>query len=152
MDTHGSSDEFHDVVWVEFTTTMQARKVKQMMDDKPFFTNILRVSYAPEYESVDDFRNKLQERYKSKLAAWQPRRRKNKLESKKDRQQQQNVIDTTVKQEEEQNHGSQIGPIQLPMNKNNSTLSRTTTTTTVIYSNHSAQHKEVVAKKKRRRI
>ncbi|KAI7850180.1 hypothetical protein BDC45DRAFT_539345 [Circinella umbellata] len=86
LDTHSSSDELHDVVWVEFANSRQARKVKQMMDDKPFFTHLLRVSYAPEYESVDDFRNKLQERYKSKLAAWQPRRQKQ-LDLKKNKQQ-----------------------------------------------------------------
>ncbi|KAG2216221.1 hypothetical protein INT45_014193 [Circinella minor] len=130
LDTHASSDEFHDVVWVELTNCMQARKVKQMMDDKPFFTHILRVSYAPEYESMDDFRNKLQERYTSKLAAWQPRRKK--------QQKIFNVIQQEGEKEKKKDH-SLIGPIH----HNNSTLSS---------AQHNNKNNKEEAKKKRRRI
>ncbi|KAI9492765.1 hypothetical protein BDB00DRAFT_788421 [Zychaea mexicana] len=65
LDSHAASDEFHDVVWVQFATVMSARKAKRTMDDRPFFANVLRVSYAPEFETVEDFRNKLQERHRS---------------------------------------------------------------------------------------
>ncbi|KAI9484309.1 hypothetical protein BDB00DRAFT_154790 [Zychaea mexicana] len=80
LDSHAASDEFHDVVWVAFATVMSARKAKRTMDDRPFFANVLRVSYAPEFETVEDFRNKLQERHRSapsSLALQQQRLQKN---------------------------------------------------------------------------
>ncbi|KAI9318793.1 hypothetical protein BX666DRAFT_2026216 [Dichotomocladium elegans] len=64
--------EFTETVWVKFYTWRAARLAKLTMDDKPFFHNLLRVSYAPEYESIDDARNKLQEHRHS--VARRPRR------------------------------------------------------------------------------
>ena len=54
-----SCDQFCDVVLVVFHNAKAARKAKRTMDDRPFFANLLRVSYAPQYETVDDVRNKL---------------------------------------------------------------------------------------------
>ncbi|KAI8147224.1 hypothetical protein BJV82DRAFT_575958 [Fennellomyces sp. T-0311] len=68
LDTHASSDEFRDVILVVFHSAVAARKAKRAMDDRPFFANLLRVSYAPEYETVDDARNKLFG------SAWRPKK------------------------------------------------------------------------------
>ncbi|KAI7880211.1 hypothetical protein K492DRAFT_187995 [Lichtheimia hyalospora FSU 10163] len=62
LDDHASATNYCDVVWIQFATTAAARIAKRTLDDKPFFSNLLRVSYAPEYETVDDLRGKLQER------------------------------------------------------------------------------------------
>ncbi|CDH49496.1 upf0712 protein c7orf64-like protein [Lichtheimia corymbifera JMRC:FSU:9682] len=62
LDDHTSATNYCDVVWIQFATTAAARIAKRTLDDKPFFSNLLRVSYAPEYETVDDLRGKLQER------------------------------------------------------------------------------------------
>lgn len=40
------------------------RFAKRKMDNKSFFGGILHVFYAPEYESVDECRHKLEERRK----------------------------------------------------------------------------------------
>ncbi|KAG0164032.1 RNA-binding protein 48 [Apophysomyces sp. BC1034] len=62
LDDHPSSTEYMDVVWIRFSTMASARMAKRRMDDRNFYASILRVSYAPEYETVDDVRHKLQER------------------------------------------------------------------------------------------
>ena len=40
------------------------RMAKAKMDDQPFFSKQLHICYAPEYETVDETRQKLQERRK----------------------------------------------------------------------------------------
>lgn len=40
------------------------RVAKKKLDDKSFFGGILHVCYAPEFETLDDTREKLQERRK----------------------------------------------------------------------------------------
>lgn len=83
LDEHASSSEYTDVHWVKFDTIKAARMAKRKLDDKPFFTNLLRVSYAPEYETFDDTRAKFQDRFESihsKLASSNsPANRKRKL-------------------------------------------------------------------------
>ena len=44
--------------------TIIDRMAKAKMDDQPFFSNQLHICYAPEYESVEETRQKLQERRK----------------------------------------------------------------------------------------
>jgi hypothetical protein len=62
LDDHASSTEYVDVVWIQYHDILSARMAKRKMDDKPFFTNLLRVNYAPEYETFDDIRAKFQDR------------------------------------------------------------------------------------------
>jgi len=42
-----------------------SRVAKKKLDNKSFFGGILHVCYAPEFETVDDTREKLQERRKA---------------------------------------------------------------------------------------
>jgi hypothetical protein len=65
LDEHASSSEYTDVYWIKYDTIKSSRIVKRKLDDKPFFTNLLRVSYAPEYETFDDTRMKFQDRLES---------------------------------------------------------------------------------------
>jgi RNA recognition motif-containing protein len=44
-----------------------ARKAKRMLDNRSFYGGILHVCYTPEYESVEETRNKLQLRNQSIL-------------------------------------------------------------------------------------
>ncbi|KAF7728301.1 RNA-binding protein 48 [Apophysomyces ossiformis] len=62
LDDHPSSSEYMDVVWVRFATMASARMAKRRLDDRNFYASLLKVSYAPEYETVDDISRKLQER------------------------------------------------------------------------------------------
>lgn len=65
LDDHVSSTEHADVFWIQYHDIVSARMAKRKMDDKPFFTNLLRVNYAPEYETFDDIRAKFQDRLKA---------------------------------------------------------------------------------------
>ncbi|CAO3589014.1 unnamed protein product [Absidia cylindrospora] len=47
---------------VTFATIDEARWVKRKMDDQVFYANLLQVSYAPEYDTVNDIRLKLENR------------------------------------------------------------------------------------------
>ncbi|XP_070566455.1 uncharacterized protein [Ptychodera flava] len=56
------AEEFTDVYWVKYTQFQSARYAKRKLDDRSFFGGVLHVSYAPEYETVQETREKLQER------------------------------------------------------------------------------------------
>ncbi|KAI8646743.1 hypothetical protein BD408DRAFT_409662 [Parasitella parasitica] len=83
LDEHDSSTEYADVHWIKYDTIKSSRMAKRKLDDRPFFTNLLRVSYAPHYETFDDTRVKFQDRIESvhsKLLAFataeKPRKRR----------------------------------------------------------------------------
>ncbi|XP_077978846.1 uncharacterized protein LOC144434266 [Glandiceps talaboti] len=56
------AEEFTEVYLVKYHQFQSARFAKRKLDDKPFFGGVLHVCYAPEYESVQETREKLQER------------------------------------------------------------------------------------------
>lgn len=56
------SESYTDVYWVKFVDISAARVAKRKLDDRSFFGKNLHVSYAPEFESVEETREKLQER------------------------------------------------------------------------------------------
>ena len=56
------SEPFTDVYWIKFAAIDSARIAKKKMDDRSFFGKNLHVCYAPEYETVQDTREKLKER------------------------------------------------------------------------------------------
>ena len=58
------AEEYTDVYWVKFKKIQSARFAKRKLDNRSFFGGVLHVCYAPEYETVDDTREKLQERRK----------------------------------------------------------------------------------------
>jgi len=58
------SEEFTDVYWIKFQKIQAARYAKKKLDMRSFYGGILHVCYAPEYETVDDTRQKLIERRK----------------------------------------------------------------------------------------
>ncbi|CAG8652646.1 10997_t:CDS:2, partial [Dentiscutata erythropus] len=55
-------EKFTDVYWIKFQTIAEARVAKRKVDDHSFFSSYLRVRYGPEYESIEDTRQKLQDR------------------------------------------------------------------------------------------
>ncbi|CAH1768447.1 3563_t:CDS:2 [Entrophospora sp. SA101] len=55
-------EEFTEVLWVKFASLPEARAAKRKVNEHIFFNSPLKVRYAPEYESVEDTREKLQER------------------------------------------------------------------------------------------
>ncbi|CAG8490059.1 10686_t:CDS:2 [Diversispora eburnea] len=57
-------EEFTDVYWVKFKSISEARVGKRKVDDHVFFANHLRVRYGPEYETIEDTRQKLEDRRK----------------------------------------------------------------------------------------
>lgn len=56
------SEPFTDVYWVKFVDISSARIAKKRLDNRSFFGKSLHVCYAPEYETVSDTREKLQQR------------------------------------------------------------------------------------------
>ncbi|CAH3164113.1 unnamed protein product [Porites lobata] len=58
------AEPFTEVYWIKFQRINSARFAKKKLDNKSFFGGILHVCYAPEFETVNDTREKLQERRK----------------------------------------------------------------------------------------
>ncbi|KAL3832705.1 hypothetical protein ACJMK2_024322 [Sinanodonta woodiana] len=59
-----SADKFCETYLVKFKKIQSARYAKRKLDDWSFFGGVLHVCYAPEYESVQETREKLQDRRK----------------------------------------------------------------------------------------
>ncbi|XP_065054028.1 uncharacterized protein LOC135682876 isoform X1 [Rhopilema esculentum] len=55
-------EEFTDVYWIKFQKIQSARFAKKKLDMRSFYGGVLHVCYAPEFETVDDTREKLRER------------------------------------------------------------------------------------------
>ncbi len=58
------SEPYTDVYWIKFSEIDSARIAKRKTDNHSFFGKNLHVCYAPEFESVQDTREKLQQRRK----------------------------------------------------------------------------------------
>ncbi|XP_067648796.1 RNA-binding protein 48-like [Haliotis asinina] len=58
------AEEFTEVYLFKFKKIQSARFAKKKLDDYSFFGGVLHVCYAPEFESVDETREKLQDRRK----------------------------------------------------------------------------------------
>jgi hypothetical protein len=54
--------EFTDVYWIKFKNIAEARVAKRKCDDYNFLGKLLDVEYAPQFESLQDTREKLEER------------------------------------------------------------------------------------------
>ncbi|KAL8142409.1 hypothetical protein V2J09_015441 [Rumex salicifolius] len=61
-------EEFTDVYWIKFHQITNARFAKKKLDEHVFLGNRLQVSYAPNYESLADTKEKLEGRRKEILA------------------------------------------------------------------------------------
>ncbi|CAD7013681.1 RNA-binding protein 48 [Ceratitis capitata] len=55
-------EAFTDVYHVKFTKVQAARLAKLYLDAQEFYGGILHISYAPEYESINELRQKLSQR------------------------------------------------------------------------------------------
>jgi hypothetical protein len=60
MDDQG--DKFNDVYWLKFKSIAAARLAKAKLNKSSFFSNELKVKYAPEFETIEDTREKIEER------------------------------------------------------------------------------------------
>lgn len=58
------SEPYTDVYWIKFVDINSARIAKKKLDNHSFFGKNIHVCYAPEFESVEDTREKLQQRRK----------------------------------------------------------------------------------------
>lgn len=55
-------EAFTDVFAVKFERLEVARRAKKMLDAHQFYGGILHISYAPERESLEELREKIQQR------------------------------------------------------------------------------------------
>lgn len=55
-------EEFTDVYWIKFSSISNASFAKRKLDDYPFLGHLLQVTYAPNFEDVQDTVAKLEER------------------------------------------------------------------------------------------
>ncbi|CAD5190122.1 unnamed protein product [Musa acuminata subsp. malaccensis] len=60
-------DPFTDVYWIKFSQVSNARFAKRKLDESVFLGNLLKVSYAPQFESVLDVKEKLEGRTREVL-------------------------------------------------------------------------------------
>ncbi|NXX13922.1 RBM48 protein, partial [Podargus strigoides] len=58
------AEQFTEVYLIKFQNLQCARVAKKKMDEKSFFGSLLHVCYAPEFETVQETREKLQDRRK----------------------------------------------------------------------------------------
>jgi hypothetical protein len=56
------TEEFTDAYWVKFQQIIGAQIAKRKLDDYPFYGQLLDISYAPQFESVAETREKIFER------------------------------------------------------------------------------------------
>nr|XP_019572366.1 PREDICTED: RNA-binding protein 48 [Rhinolophus sinicus] len=56
------AEDFTEVYLIKFVNLQSARIAKRKMDEQSFFGGLLHVCYAPEFETVEETRKKLQER------------------------------------------------------------------------------------------
>ncbi|CAI0386293.1 unnamed protein product [Linum tenue] len=61
-------EPFTDVYWIKFGLVSNARFAKRKLDEHVFLGNKLQVSYAPQFESLSDTKDKLQGRTNQVLA------------------------------------------------------------------------------------
>ncbi|KAI3696506.1 hypothetical protein L1987_79524 [Smallanthus sonchifolius] len=69
-------EPFTDVYWIKFHHVHNARFAKRKLDESVFIGNRLQVSYAPQYESLNDTKEKLEGRRKEVIARLNPGRSK----------------------------------------------------------------------------
>ncbi len=67
MDDYETEDEYTEVYWIKFAKIGQAQEAKRQMDGFVFLSNLLEVSYAPQFESILDVHEKIEERRKTIL-------------------------------------------------------------------------------------
>lgn len=58
----GTIEQFTDVYHVKFQNIRFSRRAKKMLDAREYYGGILHISYAPEYESLDEARHKFNQR------------------------------------------------------------------------------------------
>uniref|UniRef100_A0A6I8PKG9 RNA-binding protein 48 n=1 Tax=Ornithorhynchus anatinus TaxID=9258 RepID=A0A6I8PKG9_ORNAN len=56
------AEEFTEVYLIKFQKLQSARVAKRKLDERSFFGGLLHVCYAPEFETVQETREKLQDR------------------------------------------------------------------------------------------
>ncbi|XP_056409653.1 RNA-binding protein 48-like, partial [Hyla sarda] len=56
------AEQFTEVYLIKYQRVQSARVAKRKLDERSFFGGILHVCYAPEFESVQETREKLQDR------------------------------------------------------------------------------------------
>lgn len=61
-------EPFTDIFWIKFRHVNNARFAKRKLDDSVFLGNKLQVSYAPQFESLSDTKEKLEGRRKEVMA------------------------------------------------------------------------------------
>lgn len=69
-------EPFTDVFWIRFFRVDNARFAKRKLDESVFLGNRLQVSYAPQFESLHETKEKLEARRKEVLARLNPGRSK----------------------------------------------------------------------------
>ncbi|KAM3706346.1 hypothetical protein ACB098_03G145500 [Castanea mollissima] len=69
-------EPFTDVYWIKFHLVSNARFAKKKLDEFVFLGNRLQVSYAPQFESLSDTKDKLEGRRREVLARLNPARSK----------------------------------------------------------------------------
>ncbi|CAH2060428.1 unnamed protein product [Thlaspi arvense] len=69
-------EEFTDVYWIKFRLITNARFAKRKLDESVFLGNRLQISYAPEFESLNDTKEKLETRRKEVLSRLNPQKDK----------------------------------------------------------------------------
>ncbi|KAK3108151.1 hypothetical protein FSP39_002070 [Pinctada imbricata] len=62
LDEYPSADQFTDVYLIKFAKIQSARFAKKKLDDWSFLGGVLHLSYAPEFETVEETWQKLQDR------------------------------------------------------------------------------------------
>jgi hypothetical protein len=72
LDEWDVEDEYTEVYWVKYQEINSAQIAKRKLDDYPFYHKLLQVSYAPQFETLADTREKILMRKKDITDRLQP--------------------------------------------------------------------------------
>ncbi|ESP01556.1 hypothetical protein LOTGIDRAFT_238248 [Lottia gigantea] len=110
------SEQFTEVYLVQYERIQSARYAKRKMDDMSFFGGVLHVCYAPEFESVQETREKLQDRRRQVAAKIR--------QNEKERGPSKTIVEDLQNQLEklEQNYPNSSNNVQRSVHNHKSTL------------------------------
>ncbi|XP_028672930.2 RNA-binding protein 48 [Erpetoichthys calabaricus] len=92
------AEEFTEAYLIKFQKIQSARAAKRKLDEKSFFGGLLHVCYAPEFETLEDTREKLQDR-RQFIARVTHNKNKNLPKLEKSKEADSSAINSTLRKE-----------------------------------------------------
>ncbi|KAL5537532.1 hypothetical protein UlMin_044747 [Ulmus minor] len=121
-------EPFTDVYWIKFRLVSNARFAKRKLDEYVFLGNQLQVSYAPQFETLADTKEKLEGRRREVLARLNPGSSKGSTDGKKGGSTDVGAIPSQGNLQQQVNSGQRnSGELAIASHLHNSPITRVST-------------------------